>query len=172
MSRQIDEIAARAGQAAPLLTLDTHGSGRAAPHQRLTPDSEAREIVGRLLSVNVGMPKNVPWQGKTVFTGVFKEAVAGPRRVGRLNIDGDGQGDLAGHGGEQRAVFVYQIDSYRYWQRELGRDGAAVGGAGRVGGTPEEVRRWLEASTALRLDASGAVAPLKLGEWEAVVGGR
>ena len=80
------------------------------------------ESGGQLLSVNVGMPKDVPWQGKTVFTGVFKDPVAGPRRVRRLNIDGDGQGDLAGHGGEQRAVFVYQIDSYRYWERELGRD--------------------------------------------------
>ena len=56
-----------------------------------------------------------------MFTGVFKDPVPGPRRVGRLNVDGDGQGDLAGHGGEQRAVFVYQIDSYRYWERELGR---------------------------------------------------
>jgi ferredoxin-NADP reductase/MOSC domain-containing protein YiiM/ferredoxin len=78
--------------------------------------------VGTLLSVNVGMPKNVPWQGKTVFTGVFKDPVTGPRRVRKLNIDGDGQGDLGGHGGEQRAVFVYQLDSYRYWERELGRD--------------------------------------------------
>ena len=77
--------------------------------------------MGTLLSVNVGMPKDVPWQGKTVFTGVFKDPVTGPRRVGKLNVDGDGQGDLAGHGGEQRAVFVYQIDSYRYWERELGR---------------------------------------------------
>jgi ferredoxin-NADP reductase/MOSC domain-containing protein YiiM/ferredoxin len=83
--------------------------------------------VGTLLSVNVGMPKDVPWQGKTVFTGVFKEAVAGPRRVRRLNVDGDGQGDLGGHGGEQRAVFVYQIDSYRYWERELGRDDFVYG---------------------------------------------
>src|SRR6516164_10602806 len=78
-------------------------------------------VVGRLLSVNVGVPKDVPWQGRTVFTGIFKDPVTGPSRVGKLNIDGDGQGDLAGHGGEQRAVFVYQIDSYRYWERELGR---------------------------------------------------
>ena len=77
--------------------------------------------VGALLSVNVGLPKEVSWRGKTVFTGVFKDPVSGPRRVGKLNVDGDGQGDLAGHGGEQRAVFVYQIDSYRYWERELGR---------------------------------------------------
>jgi ferredoxin-NADP reductase/MOSC domain-containing protein YiiM/ferredoxin len=74
-----------------------------------------------LLSVNVGMPKDVSWQGKTVFTGVFKNPVSGPRRVRKLNVDGDGQGDLAGHGGEQRAVFVYQIESYRYWEHELGR---------------------------------------------------
>jgi ferredoxin-NADP reductase/MOSC domain-containing protein YiiM/ferredoxin len=77
---------------------------------------------GTLLSVNVGMPKDVSWRGKTVFTGVFKDPVTGPRRVGRLNVDGDGQGDLGGHGGEQRAVFVYQSGSYRYWARELGRD--------------------------------------------------
>ena len=83
--------------------------------------------MGTLLSVNVGMPKDVPWQGKTVFTGVFKDPVTGPRRVRKLNVDGDGQGDLAGHGGEQRAVFVYQIDSYRYWERELGRDDFVYG---------------------------------------------
>ena len=80
-----------------------------------------------MLSVNVGMPKDVPWQGRTVFTGVFKDPVTGRRRVGRLNLDGDGQGDLAGHGGEQRAVFVYQIDSYRYWERELGRNDFVYG---------------------------------------------
>ncbi len=80
-----------------------------------------------LLSVNVGMPKDVPWQGKTVFTGVYKDSVSGKRRVGRLNVDGDGQGDLAGHGGEQRAVFVYQRDSYSHWERELGRDDFVYG---------------------------------------------
>jgi ferredoxin-NADP reductase/MOSC domain-containing protein YiiM/ferredoxin len=74
-----------------------------------------------LRSANVGLPKDVRWQGKTVFTGVFKHPVTGPSRVGRLNLEGDGQGDLAGHGGEQRAVFVYQIESYRYWERELAR---------------------------------------------------
>src|SRR4051812_37115412 len=77
---------------------------------------------GTLVSVNVGMPKDVSWQGRTVFTGVYKDAVAGPRRVRKLNVDGDGQGDVAGHGGEARAVFVYQLDSYRHWERELGRD--------------------------------------------------
>ncbi|HET9652051.1 MAG TPA: MOSC domain-containing protein, partial [Usitatibacter sp.] len=77
--------------------------------------------VGTLLSVNVGIPKDVPWRGNIVHTGVFKNSVTGRHRVGRLNVEGDGQGDLAGHGGEQRAVFVYQIASYRYWEHELGR---------------------------------------------------
>src|SRR5215467_9023596 len=73
----------------------------------------------RLLSVNVGLPRDIAWKGRTVHTAIWKNPVSGRRRVGRLNIDGDGQGDLAGHGGEQRAVFVYQIESYRYWQEQL-----------------------------------------------------
>ncbi len=76
---------------------------------------------GALLSVNVGMPQDVTWHGRTVRTAVWKKPVTGPRTVRRLNIDGDGQGDLAGHGGEQRAVFVYQVESYQYWQDQLGR---------------------------------------------------
>lgn len=77
--------------------------------------------VARLLSVSVGLPRDVEWRGRTVRTGIWKEPVQGRRRVARLNVDGDGQGDLAGHGGEQRAVFVYQIESYRYWEERLGR---------------------------------------------------
>ena len=75
----------------------------------------------QLLSVNVGLPRDIQWNGRTVRTGIWKNPVAGRCRVGRLNLDGDGQGDLAGHGGEQRAVFVYQIESYRHWQEQLGR---------------------------------------------------
>jgi ferredoxin-NADP reductase/MOSC domain-containing protein YiiM/ferredoxin len=81
----------------------------------------------RLLSVNVSLPREVPWEGRTVYTGIYKEPVDGPRRVRRLNIDGDGQGDLKGHGGEQRAVFVYQVESYRYWEEHLGRDAMPYG---------------------------------------------
>jgi ferredoxin-NADP reductase/MOSC domain-containing protein YiiM len=77
--------------------------------------------MARLLSLNVGLPRDVAWQGRTVHTGVWKDPVQGRRMARRLNIDGDGQGDLAGHGGEHRAVFVYQIESYRYWQSQLGR---------------------------------------------------
>jgi ferredoxin-NADP reductase/MOSC domain-containing protein YiiM len=94
-----------------------------------------------LVSVNVGLPKNVPWQGKTVYTGVWKHPVPGPAMARRLNIDGDGQGDLAGHGGEQRAVLVYQIDSYRYWQRYFGWDDLSHGSFGEnftVDGLPDD----------------------------------
>src|SRR4249920_2199549 len=74
-----------------------------------------------LLSVNVGLPRDIEWKGRTVRTAIWKDPVRGRCRVGRLNLDGDGQGDLAGHGGEQRAVFVYQIESYRYWEDQLKR---------------------------------------------------
>jgi ferredoxin-NADP reductase/MOSC domain-containing protein YiiM/ferredoxin len=83
--------------------------------------------MARLLSVNVGLPRDITWRGKTVHTGIWKTPVEGSRMVRRLNIDGDGQGDVAGHGGEHRAVFVYQQDSYRYWQNELGRTDLVYG---------------------------------------------
>src|SRR4029077_10329174 len=94
-----------------------------------------------VLSVNVGKPKNVPWQGKTVYTGVWKRPVDGPQMVRRLNIDGDGQGDLNGHGGEQRAVLVYQLESYRFWADRLGRRDLVHGQFGEnftVDGLPDD----------------------------------
>ena len=94
-----------------------------------------------LLSVNVGLPKDVSWRGKTVYTGVWKHSVPGPQMVRRLNIDGDGQGDLNGHGGEQRAVLVYQIQSYEHWQQHLGRDDFVYGQFGEnltVDGLPDD----------------------------------
>ena len=81
----------------------------------------------RLVSVNVGMPREVSWRGRTVFTGIWKDPVAGSRHVRRTNIDGDGQGDRAGHGGEQRAVYVYQLDSYSYWRDQLQRNDLVYG---------------------------------------------
>ena len=80
-----------------------------------------------VLSVNVGLPRDVAWQGKTVHTGIWKEPVQGLVMARRLNIDGDGQGDLEGHGGEQRAVMVYQIDSYRHWEEHFGRHDFSYG---------------------------------------------
>jgi ferredoxin-NADP reductase/MOSC domain-containing protein YiiM len=94
-----------------------------------------------LLSVNVGRPKDVAWRGRTVHTGAWKHPVDGPAMVRRLNIDGDGQGDLNGHGGEQRAVLVYQIQSYEHWQRYFGREDLSYGMFGEnltVDGLPDD----------------------------------
>ncbi len=77
--------------------------------------------MARLVSLNVGLPREVSWNGRTVRTAIWKLPVEGRRMARKLNIDGDGQADLAGHGGEQRAVFAYQMDSYDYWQRFLMR---------------------------------------------------
>lgn len=97
--------------------------------------------MAQLLSVNVGLPKDIAWHGKTVHTAVWKHAVTGRCMARRLNLDGDRQGDLLGHGGEQRAVFVYQIDCYHYWQRELGRSDFIFGQFGEnftVAGLPDD----------------------------------
>lgn len=77
--------------------------------------------MARLLSVNVGLPRDIEWKGRTVRTGIWKNPVHGRCRANKLNLEGDGQGDLAGHGGEQRAIFVYQIESYRHWEDQLKR---------------------------------------------------
>src|SRR3954466_4136495 len=81
----------------------------------------------RLLSVNVGRPRDIEWRGQTIHTSVWKEPVEGRRFVRRLNIEGDAQGDLVGHGGEHRAILAYQMDSYRYWEKELKRRNFVVG---------------------------------------------
>ncbi len=94
----------------------------------------------RLLSVNVGLPRDVTWNGKTVRTSVWKSPVDGRRMVRKLDIDGDAQADLAGHGGEHRAVFVYQMDSYHYWESFLGRSDFTFGQFGEnftVEGLPD-----------------------------------
>lgn len=94
-----------------------------------------------LVSLNVGLPKDVAWRGRVVHTGAWKQPVDGPRMVRRLNVDGDGQGDLGGHGGENRAVLVYQVASYRHWAAELGRDDLAPGYFGEnltVDGLPDD----------------------------------
>lgn len=96
--------------------------------------------MARLLSLNVGLPRDIPWQGRVVSTAIWKTAVDGPRMARGLNIDGDRQGDTAGHGGENRAVYVYQIESYRYWESFLGRDDLVYGQFGEnftVEGLPD-----------------------------------
>ena len=99
-----------------------------------------KEAMAHLLSVNVGLPRDIAWRGKMVHTAIWKTPVQGRHVARRLNIDGDGQGDLAGHGGEHRAVFVYQIDSYRYWQAQLRRSDFSYGQFGEnftVDGLPD-----------------------------------
>jgi len=94
-----------------------------------------------LVSVNVGLPKEVAWRGQRVYTGIWKQAVDGVQTVRRLNIDGDGQGDLAGHGGEHRAVFVYQTSAYEFWARTLHRTDFTMGQFGEnftVNGLPDD----------------------------------
>jgi ferredoxin-NADP reductase/MOSC domain-containing protein YiiM len=98
--------------------------------------------MARLVSVNVGLPRDIEWKGRTVHTGIWKEPVNGRCRVGLLNLEGDGQGDRAGHGGEQRAVFVYQLDSYRHWQELLKRTDFVHGQFGEnftIEGLPDDV---------------------------------
>jgi MOSC domain-containing protein YiiM/ferredoxin-NADP reductase/ferredoxin len=83
----------------------------------------------------------VEWRGQRVLTGIWKQSVAGLQTVRRLNIDGDGQGDLAGHGGEHRAVFVYQTSAYEFWERSLGRTDFVPGQFGEnftVEGLPDD----------------------------------
>ena len=97
--------------------------------------------MARLLSVNVGLPRDIEWRGRTVHTGIWKSPVPGRCRVRRLNLDGDGQGDLGGHGGEQRAVFVYQMESYRHWQGQLKRTDFVFGQFGEnftIEGLPDD----------------------------------
>ncbi len=73
----------------------------------------------KLISVNVGLPREVTWKGKTVSTGIFKEPVNSRVMVRELNLDGDGQADLTVHGGVDKAVYVYPFEHYDYWQSEL-----------------------------------------------------
>src|SRR3989442_4750277 len=97
--------------------------------------------MAQLLSVNVGLPGDVEWRGKIVRAGIWKDPVQRRRRVNRLNVEGDGQADLGGHGGEQRAVFVYQVESYRYWEERLGRHDLTHGQFGEnftIEGLPDD----------------------------------
>ena len=97
--------------------------------------------MAKLVSVNVGLPKDVEWRGQRVFTGIWKHAVAGVQTVRRLNIVGDGQGDLAGHGGEHRAIFVYQTSAYDFWAKTLNRTDFTMGQFGEnftVQGLPDD----------------------------------
>jgi ferredoxin-NADP reductase/MOSC domain-containing protein YiiM len=95
----------------------------------------------RLLSLNVGLPQEVEWNGRTIRTAIFKSPVDTPRRVRRLNVDGDGQADLVGHGGEHRAIYVYDRSAYQHWAEVLDRDDLVPGHFGEnftVEGMPDD----------------------------------
>ncbi|HZC66555.1 MAG TPA: MOSC domain-containing protein, partial [Candidatus Dormibacteraeota bacterium] len=94
----------------------------------------------KLISLNVGLPRDISWRGRTVRTAIWKAPVSNPREVHHLNIEGDAQGDLQGHGGPNRAVMVYQLDSYDHWQRELNRNDLVHGQFGEnftISGLPD-----------------------------------
>jgi MOSC domain-containing protein YiiM len=98
-------------------------------------------LASRLLSINLGLPDDIASHGQTVHTAVWKRAEAGPRMARRLNLDGAAQGDLICHGGEHQAVLVYQVECYRYWERELGRSDFTFGQFGEnftVEGLPDD----------------------------------
>jgi ferredoxin-NADP reductase/MOSC domain-containing protein YiiM len=97
--------------------------------------------MAQLISINVGLPRDVAWRGEKVHTAIWKQPVRGRIAVRRLNVEGDGQGDLAGHGGENRAVMVYQMDAYRYWETQLGRNDFSYGQFGEnftIAGLPDD----------------------------------
>ena len=81
----------------------------------------------RLLSINVSKPKPITYNGKIVYTGIFKEPISGMVMLREKNIDGDGQGDLKVHGGTYKAIYGYPFEHYSHWQQELNRDDLSSG---------------------------------------------
>jgi len=95
----------------------------------------------KIVSVNVGLPREVNWKGRTVTTSIFKAAVDGPVALRRHNLEGDRQADLSVHGGPTKAVYVYPAHHYDYWRGELGDIELAWGSFGEnftIDGVDEE----------------------------------
>jgi MOSC domain-containing protein YiiM len=84
----------------------------------------------KLVSLNVGLPRDVQWKGKPISTGIFKSAVTGPRMISRLNVEGDAQADLSVHGGIYKAVYGYPVEHYDYWHEVLPETDLAWGAFG------------------------------------------
>ncbi len=78
-------------------------------------------VIGRVVSVNVGLPRNALWNNHKVTTGIFKESVTSRVRVQRLGLDGDKQADPKAHGGVEKAVYAYPSEHYEFWKTDLGR---------------------------------------------------
>jgi ferredoxin-NADP reductase/MOSC domain-containing protein YiiM len=95
----------------------------------------------RLVSINVSLPRTVDHEGRKVSTGIYNEPIAGRVMVRKLNLDGDRQADLSVHGGIYKAVYFYDLESYRYWREELARDDLSYGHFGEnftVEGMPDD----------------------------------
>jgi MOSC domain-containing protein YiiM len=95
----------------------------------------------KLLSVNVSRPREVAHGSEKVTTGIFKTPAGGRVMLGTLNLDGDGQADLVGHGGIYKAAYAYSVENYEFWKRELGREDLSFGQFGEnftVEGMPED----------------------------------
>ena len=73
----------------------------------------------KIVSLNVGLPREIFWHGRSVRTGIYKEPVQGRLKLRKLNLDGDRQADLTVHGGEYKAVYCYPVEHYEYWKKEL-----------------------------------------------------
>lgn len=73
----------------------------------------------KLISLNVNLPREVPWRGEQILTSIFKSPVTGPRKLSRLNVNGDAQADLSVHGGIHKAVYGYPVEHYDYWRAAL-----------------------------------------------------
>src|SRR5437588_1925605 len=73
----------------------------------------------KIISVNVGLPREVVWKGMTVQTGIFKDPVDKPVTISKLNLTGDQQADLTVHGGSEKAVYAYPAEHYEYWRKQL-----------------------------------------------------
>lgn len=84
---------------------------------RRLDDAAAARV--KIVAINVGLPREVEWRGRTVRTSIFKAPVAGAIPVRRLNLDGDAQSDLTVHGGVDKAVYVYPAEHYGFWRAEL-----------------------------------------------------
>lgn len=78
-------------------------------------------MTSKVISVNVGLPRNVIWKGRTVTTSIFKMPVRGTVSVQRLGLEGDKQADLTVHGGPDKAIYAYPSEHYEYWKNELDR---------------------------------------------------
>src|SRR6516162_1937162 len=103
----------------PTAIKESQAHSLCAPIRTNTTKQEHSMSALKLLSVNVGMPREVDWHGKLVRTSIFKSPVSGPVRVGTLNLDGDEQSDLTVHGGVHKAVYVYPSEHYQFWRNEI-----------------------------------------------------